>query len=197
MSESEEDIFLTQSSFNGSINPGNDFEKLLSSRNLEEAYESAQFSTEEATEGLLSFNQADEYEEVSTGSVEKGTETNEKKMSKRDIIVVDAKELLAKNNERMPKNTKKVTFWCLNVWNEWAIERNALPQNSADLFTEVPSAELLHTVRAFELCFLLSKFVYEVRRKGGELYPPVFRSQKLKKQTSRQEFRNAILMFSI
>ena len=33
-------------------------------------------------------------------------------------VVVDDKELLARNNERIPKNTKKVTFWCLNVWNE-------------------------------------------------------------------------------
>ena len=108
MSDSEEDIFLTQSSFNGSINSGNDLENLLGE------YENAQFSIEEATEGLFSFNQADKYEEVSIGSVDKEAETNEKKTSKRDIIVVDDKELLARNSERIPKNTKKVTFWCLN-----------------------------------------------------------------------------------
>jgi len=79
-------------------------------------YENAQFSIEEATEGLFSFNQADKYEEVSIGSVDKEAETNEKKTSKWDIIVVDDKELLARNSERIPKNTKKVTFWCLNVW---------------------------------------------------------------------------------
>ena len=109
MSDSEEDIFLTQSSFNGSINSGNDLENLLGD------YENAQFSIEEATEGLFSFNQADKYEEVSIGSVDKEAETNEKKTSKRDIIVVDDKELLARNSERIPKNTKKVTFSCLNV----------------------------------------------------------------------------------
>ena len=166
MSDSEEDISLTQSSFNGSINSGNDLENLLGD------YENAQFSIEEATEGLFSFNQADKYEEVSIGSVDKEVETNEKKTSKRDIIVIDDKELLARNSERIPKNTKKVTFWCLNVWNEWATERNALAQNSADLLTQVPSAELLHTICDFELCFWLSKFVYEVRKKGGELHPP-------------------------
>ena len=113
MSDSEEDIFLTQSSFNGSINSGNDLENLLGD------YENAQFSIEEATERLLSFNQADKYEEVSIGSVDKEAgERNEKKTSKRDILVVDDKELLARNSERIPKNTKKVTFWCLNVWNE-------------------------------------------------------------------------------
>ena len=121
MSNSEEEIFLTQSSFKGSINSGNDLENLLGD------YENAQFSIEEATEGLFSFNQADTYEEVSIGSVDKEAETNEKKTSKRDIIVVDDKELLARNSERIPKNRKKkVTFWCLNVWNEWATERNAL-----------------------------------------------------------------------
>ena len=109
MSNSEEDIFLTQSSFNGSVNSGNDLKNLLG------VYENAQFSIEEATEGLFSFNQADKYEEVSIGSVDKEAETNEKKTSKRDIIVSDDKELLARTSERIPKNTKKVTFWCLNV----------------------------------------------------------------------------------
>ena len=99
MSDSEEDIFLTQSSFNGSINSGNNLENLLGD------YENAQFSIEEA----------DKYEEVSIGSVDKEAETNEKKTSKRDIIVVGDKELLARNSERIPKNTKKVTFGCLNV----------------------------------------------------------------------------------
>ena len=78
---------------------------------------------------MFSFNQADKYEEVSIASVDKEAETNEKKTSKKDIIVVDDKGLLARNSERIPKNTKKVTFWCLNVWNELATERNALPQN--------------------------------------------------------------------
>ena len=50
--------------------------------------QNAQFSIEEATEGLFSFNQTDKYEEVSIGSVDKEAKTNEKKTSKRDIIVV-------------------------------------------------------------------------------------------------------------
>ena len=47
MSHSEEDIFLTQSSFYGSINSGNDLENLL------EDYQNVQFSIEKVTEGLL------------------------------------------------------------------------------------------------------------------------------------------------
>ena len=82
---------------------------------------------------------------------------------------MDDKELLARNSEIIPKNTKKVNFWCLNVWNEWAAERNALPQNSADLFSQEPEAEVLHTVCDFKLCFWLGKFVYEINKKGGEM----------------------------
>ena len=109
--------------------------------------------------------QVQEHQEVSIGSVEKETKANKKKASKRDIIVVDDKDLLARNSERIPKNTKKVNFWCLNVCNERAAERNALPQNSADLFSQVPSAEVLHTVCDFELCFWIGKFVYGFARK--------------------------------
>ena len=48
----------------------------------------------------------------SPGSVEKETKANKKKASKRDITVVDDKEVLARNSERIPKNTTKVNFWC-------------------------------------------------------------------------------------
>ena len=64
--------------------------------------ENAQFNVEEATEGLFSFDHSDKHQEVSIGSVEKVTETNKKKASKRDIIVVDDKVLLARNSERIP-----------------------------------------------------------------------------------------------
>ena len=54
---------------------------------------------EEATEGLFSFDHSDEYQEVSIGSVERETKENKKKASKRDIIVLDGKELLARNSK--------------------------------------------------------------------------------------------------
>ena len=53
-----------------------------------------------------------------SAALKKGTETNAKKAPGRDLITVDDKGLLARNNERIPENTKKVTFWCLNVWND-------------------------------------------------------------------------------
>ena len=98
-SDSEEELFLTKSSFNGSSNQGNELEKFVSSNNRQVDHENAQFNAEEATEGLFSFDHSDEHQEVSIGSVEKETKANKKKAWKRDIIVVDDKEFLARNSE--------------------------------------------------------------------------------------------------
>ena len=72
---------------------------MLSSKNLEENYKKAQFNIEEAIEALLNFDQVEEYQEVSIGSIEKGTETNANKASKRDIITMADKQLLARKSE--------------------------------------------------------------------------------------------------
>ena len=70
-SDSEEELFLTQSSFNGLSNQGNELEKFVSLNNWQVDHENAQFNVEEATEGLFSFDHSDEHQEVSIGSVEK------------------------------------------------------------------------------------------------------------------------------
>ena len=48
---------------------------------------------------VFSFDHSGEHQEVSIGSVEKETKANKKKSSKRDIIVVDGKELLTRNSQ--------------------------------------------------------------------------------------------------
>ena len=83
-SASEEELFLTQSSFNGSSDRGNELEKFISSNNRQVDHENAQFNVEEATEGLFSFDHSDEHQEVLIGSVQKETKANKKKASKRD-----------------------------------------------------------------------------------------------------------------
>ena len=98
-SDSKEELLLTQSCFNSSSNRGNELEKFVSSNNRQVDHENAQVNVEEATEGLFSFDHSDEHQEVSICSLEKETKANKKKASKRDIIVVDDKELLAKNSE--------------------------------------------------------------------------------------------------
>ena len=72
----EDDLFLTQSIFNGSSNRGNELEKFVSSNNRQVDHENAQFNVEEATEGLFSFDHSDEHREVSIGGVEKENEAN-------------------------------------------------------------------------------------------------------------------------
>ena len=71
MSDSEEEVFLTQSSFNDSTDRGNELEKFVSSNNRQEDYETCQFNIEEATEGFFSSDHSDGHQEVSIGSVEK------------------------------------------------------------------------------------------------------------------------------
>ena len=75
-SDSEEELFLTQSIFEGSWNRGNELEKFVSSNNRQVGHENAQFNVEQATEGLFSFDHSDEHQEVSIGGVEKENEAN-------------------------------------------------------------------------------------------------------------------------
>ena len=62
-SDSEEELFHAQSSFNGSSNRGNELEKFVSSNNPQVDHENAQFNDEEVTEGLFSFDYSDEHQE--------------------------------------------------------------------------------------------------------------------------------------
>ena len=97
-SDCEDELFLTWSSSNGSSNRGNELEKFESSNSRQVDHENAKFNVEEATGGWFSFDHSGEHQEVLIGSVEKETKAN-KKASKRDIIVVDGKELLARNSK--------------------------------------------------------------------------------------------------
>ena len=73
-SDSEEELFHTHSSFNGSSNRGNELEKFVPSNNRQVDNENAQFNVEEATEGLFSFDHSDEHQEVSIGRQEESVE---------------------------------------------------------------------------------------------------------------------------
>ena len=60
--------------FNGSSNRGNELEKFVSWNNRQVDHENAQFNVEEAKEGLFSFDQSDEQQEVSIGRQEESIE---------------------------------------------------------------------------------------------------------------------------
>ena len=104
---------------------------------MKNAYENALFSIAEATGGLFSCEQAEQCQEVSITGIEKKTAAGRKKASsKREIIAVDDKaEILATNSERIPQNTVKATWWCLNVWNDWTIEQG---EYYSELFLILP-----------------------------------------------------------
>ena len=58
-SDSEEELFLAQSSFNRSSNRVNELEKFVSSNNRQVDHENAQFNVKETTEGLFTFDHSD------------------------------------------------------------------------------------------------------------------------------------------
>lgn len=62
-----------------------------------------------------------------SAALKKRLKQTRRKRRREDIIhvVMDDKDLLARNSERIPKNTKKVDFWCLNIWNQWAAKRKS------------------------------------------------------------------------
>ena len=75
---------------------------------------------------------------------EKKAETNEKKASKKEVIVVDDKEILPRKNERIStENSKVVTVRCLNFWDEWATPRNGLISELCCVLSPVSSNEVL------------------------------------------------------
>jgi hypothetical protein len=72
---------------------------------------------------------------------------------KRGVVALNDGEVLARNNERIPLNTKKTTLWCLNVCVANTID-------VADRVTSVvPSADLLNLCRDLELYSWLIKCV--------------------------------------
>ncbi len=74
-----------------------------------------------------------------------------------------------KSTNLMPENTKRNNAWAVNSWNSWAMERNKT-RKTGELY--VPQAEQLMYLSADELNIHLCKFVFEVRRYDGSVYPP-------------------------
>ena len=78
-------------------------------------------------------------------------------------------ELKDKLMEGIPKKTKYNNNWSVNIWREWARQRNKLPETAQEKYQKVP--EKLEKVTFAELEFWLSRFIVEVRKKDGTLYP--------------------------
>ncbi len=74
-------------------------------------------------------------------------------------------DVQAVQSSAVPKNTSKSTSWAVNIWKEWTAHRRTVCHP-----LDCPPHLLL--CQPDELNQWLSKFVLEVRRKDGQLYPP-------------------------
>ena len=192
MTDSEDEVFLTQNSFAGSLQCGDNVSALLQEDVPHLEADGSYLDVEEAVSNLFCFNNNSSSSalplpfesqgscgdlegtveaEVPVPTVKKGI----KPAVKRGIEAVTDEELAERNRDRIPPNTKKGTSLAVRVWNEWSEERNSLPISSrqeAFEFVVAPVAEILHTVCDYELCFWLSKFVHEICKQDGTYYPP-------------------------
>ena len=185
MTDSEDEVFLTQNSFAGSLQCGDNVSALLQEDVPHLEADGSYLDVEEAVSNLFCFNNNSSSSALplpveSQGSCggSRSTCSYSKKgikpAVKRGIEAVTDEELAERNRDRIPLNTKKATSLAVRVWNEWSEERNSLPISSrqADEFVVAPVAEILHTVCDYELCFWLSKFVHEICKQDGTYYPP-------------------------
>ena len=147
LSDSEPELFITQSSSSGSTSielSENNFESLFAGADNEKAVDNFNLRTEDLLTDLFT----------------------DKEDSGRGITTVTDKEIEARNEARKPQNTKRATSWSTRVWDEWVTERNSLPINDSDSFVVAPNSGILKTLCNFELSFWLSKFIYEVTEEG-------------------------------
>ena len=172
MTDSEDEVFLTQNSFARSLQCGDNVSALLQEDVPHLKADGSYLDVEEAVSNLFCFNNNSSSSalrlpvesqgscgalegtveaEVPVPTVKKGI----KPAVKRGIEAVTDEELAERNRDRIPPNTKKATSLAVRVWNEWSEERNSLPISSRqeDEIVVVPVAEILHTVCDYELCF--------------------------------------------
>ena len=125
-SESDEEIFITQNSFRESstLDVGFDISSLLE------------------PEDRLVIDKVLGVEENEVGLLERN-----------DLGEVD-EELRKRNETRIPVNTKASTSWTVNVWAEWANERNWKSKDvcSTDKYTTV-NCDLLELQKVRSGCF--------------------------------------------
>ena len=138
LSDSESELFVTQSSFSGSRSIDlweNNFESLFAYTDNEKVVDNFNLRTD------------DLFKDVFTDKEDSG----------RGIITVSDKEIQARNEAKIPQNTKRATSWSARVWDDWITERNSLPINDSDTFVVAVKSRILKTLCNFELSFWLSK----------------------------------------
>ena len=133
LSDSESELFVTQSSFSGSTSielSENNFESLFAGANNKKAVDNFSLRTEDLLTDLFT----------------------DKEDSDRGITTVSYKEIQARNEARIPQNTKRATSWSTRVWDDWVTERNSLPINDSDTFVVAPNSGIFYTTLCPMFC---------------------------------------------
>ncbi len=100
------------------------------------------------------------------GSVGEAPAVNTSSTPARFGPVVSEADVQGAQQKAIPANTKKGTTWAVNVWKEWSEYRRRTCESHLD------APPHLFLCRRREVNNWLSRFVLEVRRKDGSLYPP-------------------------
>ena len=89
---------------------------------------------------------------------------------------MDEKDLLELASESIPTNTKRKAMWAFRLYESWQNWRKSNFADEQDEKSKVSkilekTTELLDISRDEDLCEVLSQFITEVRKEGGERYP--------------------------
>ena len=108
-----------------------------------------------------------EFEQVLTQVEQQSTGSSTEVTNKRFASPKGKEAVKAAKESSIPVKTHAQTNWSLNVWEQWAQERNAklLPG-------EIPFSTNFCDLSMIEMDFWLSRFILEVRKLDGKPYPP-------------------------
>ncbi|XP_053390993.1 uncharacterized protein LOC128553833 [Mercenaria mercenaria] len=86
----------------------------------------------------------------------------------KPLSTVDIKN---KQRNAVPANTTRSNIWAINVWKEWAENRNLQPETASEPGFPIP-LDIGNFQSYKEMDFWLQRFICEIKRKNGEPYPP-------------------------
>ena len=119
----EEELFLTQSSFNGASNRGNESEIFVSSNNRQVDHEN----------DCSALTTRTSIKKSQSAVLKKRLKQTRKRRRGMSWLWM-TKSCWPVTVRKSQRTLKKVNFWCLNVWNKWAAERNAVEVKSLFCF---------------------------------------------------------------
>ena len=89
---------------------------------------------------------------------------------------VSAFELKEQHVNAIPKKTRQSNNWATTLWRDWAINRNCRPETAVEPGFPIPID--IGMLRDFELLnYWMERFICEIRRKDGNVYPPATLTQ--------------------